>query len=242
MQVACRRCGYPVPSEQRECQSCGEDNGFPNVRLAEIPREIAALAQRVLDAEVSSDARNCRDVLERFGTAVQSSQAIIARSLAVIQDLIESDLRTYTSFQRQLAAGMRVAEDNEADRVRTQVEAALYPNFHTEIRFAFLSIGPAGLAAYGAYAMVLKNAMIEHRATVFEENLLTLGKRLRLLLTEPIPAGYRATWARRDSLAKAKLHMMLGTKRQMPISHPYWLRTTGVPVVATLLRSTCLGR
>lgn len=48
--------------------------------------------------------------------------------------------------------------------------------------------------------------MIQHRTTVFEENLMILAKKLRLSLSDPVPAGHRATWTRRHMLAKAKLH------------------------------------
>jgi hypothetical protein len=168
--ISCRRCGKQVPPEKRECQTCGEDNGFPNVRLAETAAEVTALQRRLHDAEVSSAARKCKDVLDRFGVAVLGSRAIISRSLVTVQDLVESDRRTYTGFQRQLASGARVAEDNNFDRVRTQVEAALFPNFHADMLFGFLSLGDSILTGYGAYAMVLRDDMISHRASVFEEN------------------------------------------------------------------------
>jgi hypothetical protein len=204
--ISCKRCGKPVPAEKRECQTCGEDNGYPNVRLAETTEEISALDRRLHDAEVSAEARKCKDILDRFGVAVLGSKAIISRSLVIVQDLIDSDRRTYTGYQRQLAYGARVAEDNEFDRIRTQVEVALFPNFHQDMLFGFLSLAGASLTGYGPYAMVLKDDMIAHRATVFEENPIQLTKKLRLALTDTIPTGYRATWARRDVLAKAKLH------------------------------------
>jgi hypothetical protein len=204
--INCKRCGTPVPDEKRECQACGEDNGYPNVRLAERTEELNALNQRAHDAEVSATARKCKEVLDRFGTAVLGSKAVIARSLATIQDLVESDRKTYTSYQRQLAQGARVAEDNEFDRVRTQVEAALFPNFQSEMLFGFLALGNTLLTGYGAYAMVLKEGMIAHRTSVFEENLINLARKLRLRLTDPVPPGYRATWGQRHILAKAKLH------------------------------------
>jgi tetratricopeptide (TPR) repeat protein len=139
MALNCKQCGAPVPAEKRDCQACGEDNGAPNVRLAESDAERKVLARRLKDAEISAKARNCSDVLERFGVAVLSSHAVMARSLAVVQDLIEGG-RTYTSYHRQLASGARIAVDNEWDRTRTQVEAALFPNFHQDIVFASLSL------------------------------------------------------------------------------------------------------
>ena len=204
--LACKHCGSPIAAEKRNCESCGEDNGYPNVRIADSPQERTILKQRLNDAEISTAARRCKDVLDRFGTVILGSRAVISRSLAVVQDLIGNDRRSYTSYQRQLASGARVAEENEFDRIRTQVEAALFPNFHAEVVFGFLSLDHAPLGGYGAYSMVLKEDMISHRATVFEENLVVLSKRLRLILSDPIPPGYRAKWEHRDILAKAKLH------------------------------------
>ena len=70
MAIGCSFCKAPVPAEKRECQACGEDNGAPNVRLAQSEGERKVLARRLKDANVSAEARHCKDVLERFGAAV----------------------------------------------------------------------------------------------------------------------------------------------------------------------------
>ena len=132
-------------------QACGTDNGYPNVRLAEKLDEVQALERRLHDAGVSVSARNCKDLWDRFGIAVANSKAIISRPLALVQEIFESDRRTYTGYHRQLASGARVAEENKFDRIRTQVEAALFPNFYSEMIFGFISIGNATLKGYGAY-------------------------------------------------------------------------------------------
>lgn len=209
----CRECGAPVPAEKKECQACGEDNGAPNVRMAQSPPEQRALARRLKDAETSARAAGYSEVLERFGSAVLSSDAVIARSLAIVQDIVEGG-RTYTSYHRQLASGARLAEDNEWDRTRTQVEAAIFPNFHQEIVFGSLSMDERGMAGYGAYVMVLKEPLIARRASVFEANPFILAEKLGWLLTKPIPPGHRATWSERHMLAKVKLHAELSETTQ----------------------------
>jgi hypothetical protein len=213
MALKCKNCGAPVPPEKRDCQACGEDNGTPNVRLAQSEAERKALMRRLKDAETSTRARNCGDVLDRFGDAVLTSYAIIARSLAVVQDLIEGG-RTYTSYHRQLASGARLAGDNEWDRTRTQVDAALFPNFHQDIVFASLSLDGRGMSGYGGHVIVLKAPLIARRASVFEANAYGLAEKLGWLLTKPIPPGHRAPWNERQLLAKAKFHSELsaGTK------------------------------
>jgi hypothetical protein len=124
---------------------------------------------------------------------------------------LEDDHSLYTTHQLRLAANARTPSDNEFDRVRTQFEAAIAPNFHEHIRFAALTLDRRWLKSFGLYAIVLKEPMIAHRATVFEENPFEFAKRLGVLLSQPMPPGYRATWDRRADLAKAKLYPKLNT-------------------------------
>lgn len=202
----CKRCGNSVSPAKRECQACGEDNGYPNVRLAQLPEEQTELTNRINAAEVSTHARKCKNVLDKFGAAACSAQVVISRPLAAIQNLLESDRQTYTSYQRQLTMGARIPEDNIFDQTRTQFESALFPNFFQDILFGCLSIDGHGLSSYGAYAMVLKEETISHRATVFEENPYVFCTKHGILMNAKIPSGYRATWEDRGKLAKAKLH------------------------------------
>jgi len=205
--MECRNCGFAVPPSKRDCQACGTDNGYPNVRLAQRPEEILQLAKRVEHAEVSTSARKCKDVLDRFGEAVLGSHAVMAHSLGGILNILESDRRNYTSYMQQVRSGSRVPEENEFDDIRPQFESALFPNFHENILFACLAIRTdAFLTGYGSYALILKTNMIEQRATVFEENPYSFFRKLGLRVVDRIPPGYRATWAHRDLIAKAKLH------------------------------------
>jgi hypothetical protein len=202
----CTNCGAPVPLEKRDCQACGESNGAPNVRLAQSEAERSALTLRFHDAKISCQARGCDEALQRFGLMVLNSRAVIARSLAVVQDLVDRN-ETYTSYHSQLASGARNAEDNAWDLTRTQVDAALFPNFHKDIVFASLTLDGAGMSGYGDYVIELKEALIAKRASVFEANPYLLIEKLGWLLHKPIPAGYRATWEERNLLAMVKLHM-----------------------------------
>jgi hypothetical protein len=63
-----------------------------------------------------------------------------------------------------------------------------------------------GSSSYGGYAIVMKDAAISKRASVFEENTLVFARRFKIVAGGPIPLGYRATWEERNKLALAKLH------------------------------------
>jgi hypothetical protein len=203
--MKCKRCGNDVPHSRRDCPACGEDNGFPNVRLAASDEETAALAQRLKYAEASADAGGYQGILTDFGEIILNSKAVIARPLGAIQDLIDDERITYTSYHLQLEAQARIPNEG-FDRVRTQFEAALFPNFHQEIRYAALTLNDRWLKPFGPFAMILRSWMIEQRATLFEENPWLFATRHQILLNQPLPHGYRSTWEKRGDLARAKYY------------------------------------
>ncbi|MBB3645867.1 hypothetical protein FHX14_002046 [Rhizobium sp. BK619] len=200
------KCKSVVPSNRKDCPACGRDCGFPNVRLASSSEEVAALEKRVADAQVSAAARQCGAQLASFAESVEGARAAIARNLHVIDDLIKGDRNHYTSYQAQVHAGARDPEENEWDRVRTQYESALYPNFQNEIIFACLTLSQEGMSGYGGFSIILKDEMIAHRASLFEENPHSFIERHQILMNKPFPPGYRAIWETKSDLAVAKLH------------------------------------
>ena len=204
--MSCQVCGESVPSYVRSCPSCGNDCGFPNVRSAMVEGEVTHLRLRVEAAQVSVAARGCSNQLNEFSDNVRSSKAVISRPLAKIHDLLNNERLSYVSFQKEVASGARQAEDNEFDTVRKQYEEALFPHFSEEIIFALLSLNDAGMEGYGTHTMTLKDKMIGHRATVFEENPHNFVEKHGIVLNKPIPPGYRAPWSQRHELAIAKLH------------------------------------
>jgi len=207
----CTACSSPIPSNKRDCVVCGTDNGCPNVRQAEGSVEKTALAERLADAEVSANARGCLDILKKFGVAVLSSSAVMARSLAVLDSLVKSDKSLYIPFYKQVSSGARIPEDNDWDLGRTAADSTVMPHYFEEISFAALSLDLVGLTAYGAYSIILKEQAIALRASVFEENPFIFNRRHRIIAGEACTPGYRATWRQRHVLAKAKLQSLLNS-------------------------------
>ncbi len=204
--MSCPECGEAVPDSSRFCPACGADAGFPNVRLAERKEEVEMLEERLAMAAASAEAAGYANVLRELGDAVSSSMAVIARPLRIIQDLLEDVRRPYSTYHAELNAGARIPEDNVFDRIRTQFENALFPNFYDEIRYAALTLDGRWLESFGDHAMILKEQMIERRATVFEEGLYQFSQRHDIPLMGVFPPGYRAVWSRRGDLAMAKLY------------------------------------
>jgi hypothetical protein len=206
----CCECGEKVPAHSRHCLVCGADNGCPNVRAAGSLMETAALGSRLSDAEISAEARGCRDLLERFGSAVTAdSKAVIARDLTWLDNLTQSDSNVHASWAKQVFAGMRAPEDNDWDLNRTSVESAILPNYHSEISFCALSLDGLGMRAFGSFSITIKTSAIAARSSVFEENPFTFCRRHSVVAGDSPPPGYRADWQRRGDLARAKLHSRL---------------------------------
>jgi hypothetical protein len=205
----CTSCGARVPPNQRSCPACLADCGFPNVRFAQQPREVAALDIRVKDASVSCEARKCQSIFEEFGIAVAGSRSVMARSIGDLHSWVSRENSLYITYHHQIGSGQRIPDDNKWDQGRDAAESTIHPNYHREINYACLSLDGAGLNAWGSYHVVLRDSLTAHRSSVFEENVFTFCKKHGVIAGDPPPLGYRSGWNERGRLGQAKLHSRL---------------------------------
>ena len=168
--MICRNCGSEVPAHVERCQVCGQDVGFPNVRAAETTDEFIALAARVTAAKTTATVRGTLSVLEGFGSAVKSSQAVLARPLGDLEAIVKSNNALNISFHSQVRAGARIPEDNDWDKRRSAAESTIHPHYYDKINYTSLSLDGFGVLWWGDYSMSLKELHIGNRTTVFEEN------------------------------------------------------------------------
>ena len=216
----CPHCTAEVPSHVRDCVRCGEAVGFPNVRAAAGSAEVAALDRRVKTAFSSAEAAGYDAVLDDFGQAVATaSVAVIARPLMTLQRIVDNSNLLLMTFYKELEAGGRTAENNDADKGRTQIDSLVNPLYYTELHFAALSLNGEGVRHYGDFQLTLASSYISSRATVFEENPFKFGQRHRIVVGGRCPLGYRASWENRGKLAQAKLFPQL-TKASKPDDYP----------------------
>ncbi len=145
-------------------------------------------------------ARGAEAVFQDFEAAAQTSKAVIARPLRDIERLTSSDRELYPTFYALTQADVRLAYGDKWDRLRRVADESLFPGYKEHIRFAALSLDEVGLADFGDYYLVLKEDMIAHRATAFEENSAAFLEYHRY----QEPEGSRATWAERFKLCAAK--------------------------------------
>lgn len=197
----CSSCGNEVPFSLELCPHCGNQGPPPNVKAARTAEERQALEQRYQAAFQNAVVRGCREVLESFETALQSSKAVINRPLADVERLAVSDRQLYATYYQRLGSEVQAPEGDVWDRWRRMADATLFPLYEERIRFAALTLDDQGVWSYGECSVVLREELIVRRASVFEDNS-TVFLRDRDFKLSP---GHRATWEDRSRLAVAKL-------------------------------------
>lgn len=196
---SCEFCGHDVPSERNNCPHCGRQCRFPpNVRAAQA--ESQALDRRYRDALAEADARGADQVVRQFEAAVRDSKAVISRPLRDIERLASSDRELYPTFYGLTQGEVRVSFGDKWDILRRVADAALFPGYEKHIRFAALSLDGVGLDEFGDCSLVLRQDMVAHRATAFEDNSASFIERHH----HPVPEGFRSTWEERSRLCTAK--------------------------------------
>jgi hypothetical protein len=190
---------------------CTADVGYPNVRAAQQSQEIDALKARVLHAEVSARAHNAETELAGFAKSVASARAVMNRSLGTLHAWLNSANPLFVAFHQQVRSGTRYAGDDVWDQQRISAENTVNPIYFDQLNFAALSLDRTGLTHYGQYCVILKDNLIAHRSSVFEENPFIFCRRHSIISGQPAPVGYRATWADRPHLAVAKLGGKIGS-------------------------------
>ena len=209
----CSFCGRQRPRRSTRCPHCGRPSDFPNVEDAAAPSELAALRRRYDDAVRDAEARGCKDELSDFEAAVAGgSKAIFACPLTKLMPLVTGLHDLYAPYYKlaelRLPQGPPPSGTPNWEILRPVVETTMFGDeFKTEIHHAALTLDGRGLSSYGECFVSLRESMIAHRASVFEENSLLFMKRhnIKLFEVDRLPKGYRATWADRGLLAVAKL-------------------------------------
>jgi hypothetical protein len=140
-------------------------------------------------------------MVESLEAALRGSKAVINRPLAELERLVASDRQLYATYYQRLGAEVQAPDGSAWDSWRRMADATLFPLFEERIRFAALSLDGTGLQSYGECSLVLREELIAHRASVFEDNSAVFLRDRAYQLA----SGYRATWDDRSRLGVAKL-------------------------------------
>lgn len=204
----CPNCGREIPLDDRICDYCAADAKPPNVRFAERPGEVRALA--ALDAAASGLAASAGREAERSRLAelVRASKLVINRKLRSLALWVESDDELYVNFYKLKQRGVRMTND-VYNRQRLSAENTISPTFADQLTIGALTVDDRGMDYYGGYSVLIREEAIRLRATVFWENPFEFNKRMKIVSGEDPPEGYRAVWEERHRLANAKLATQL---------------------------------
>jgi hypothetical protein len=203
----CEFCHNALPRAASVCPHCGQPGLFPNVSDAEDEAERTALDRRSQAALIHSATRGAEQALKDFEAAAANSKAVLARSPGELLRLATSDHELYATFYELIGAGVRLPTGDQWDFRRQMADAALFPGYFKQIRFAALSLDGVGLSNFGSCSIVLRTDMIAHRTSVLEENSVIFAERHGVGTNQgAVPSGYRASWSDRAKLCGAKLH------------------------------------
>lgn len=163
--------------------------------------------KRYQSALAEAAGRGDTDSLRDFETAIANSQAVIARSAGDVLRLATSDNEVYATYYQLIDGGLKLPAGDKWDTLRGLADKAIFSGYEKDVRFAAVSLSGIGLSNYGECSLVLRNEMIAHRASVFEENSTMFMKTHDIKLWDAVelPQGYRATWDEREKLCVAKL-------------------------------------
>lgn len=203
----CENCDNSFPLSAERCPHCAQPGLFPNVSTANQPGEYDALNKRYEEAMGDAESRGVLAIADGLEAAISNSYAVIARSLTEVERLASSGNELYATFYQLNESGVRLPRGEKWDVLRALTDTALFPNYKQHIRFASLSLDGLGISHYGECTLVLRDEMIAHRASVFEENSGIFMERHNIKISEAheLPLGYRAVWEDRGKLGIAKL-------------------------------------
>lgn len=216
MNHRCDKCGNEYYYTLERCPHCAHPGNYSNVLIASDAVERNTVAKRYETAVRDTERRGCRSEFEEFTNWLCDSRAVVARSYADIDRLAASDSSVQATYYDLIDAGLILPDGSLWERLRKPADEVLFPNYREKIRFGALSGDGIGVINYGHFWMTMRNSFIEHRASLYDQNSVTLvTKNNRIELAPESLRGHRAIWADRSNLAAAELSNMI-----MPSTRP----------------------
>ncbi len=207
LSIPCPECKNEIPQPAERCPHCGRPGFFWNVIAAGEAAERVALDRRYQAAKADAVSRNAARNLQDFEDAVAGSKAVIARSEIEVNRLASSSRQLYATYYELTEAGISLPAGDEWNILRELADTVLFWKSKKHIRFGALSLDGVGLPNYGQCSLVLREEMISHRSSVFEENSAVFMERHKIKISRElkVPKGYKAAWVDRGKLCVAKL-------------------------------------
>lgn len=204
--VSCEFCSVAFSIARTACPHCGRPQRFPNVMAARDVRHTAALQQQYDSARDSVRGKLDREFadLERDASG---AQAVLSARPEKLEPLIQRNngiLPNYWDLQdlSSTSPDGNSGPDWHNLRQKAEIELVESAEHRERLHYAALSLDGTGLPNYGECAIVLRESMIAHRATVYRTNsAVEVSQRIGATLH---PGGL-AKWEDRGRLAATKL-------------------------------------
>jgi len=202
----CTECRVDFSQDRTHCPHCGRPQIFPNVVCALQSVERQELDRRYTVAIQQADREGRRAQVDAFERACQNSQAVLCCKLEKLLPVAKGERDLFAKFYDLLSLRfIHEPRPGEPDwnRLRPITEIALLGSErnHKDLHYGALTLDGHGLPHYGECEVVLRDEMISHRTSVFEENSAMYVHRFGHV----IPAGRRSDWSTRGRLCVAKL-------------------------------------
>ena len=209
MKLQCEKCDNEYYYALERCPHCAHPGNYSNVLIAADSAERDTVVKRYESALRGADSRGCRPTFEDFASWLRNSRAVVARSFADIDRLAARDNSVQATFYDLIDAGLALPDGSSWESLRRPADEILFPNYRARIRFGALSGDGIGVINYGHFWMTMRDSLIEHRASVFDQNSVTLVTEIlaskRLEVAPESLKGHRAIWPDRATLAAAQL-------------------------------------
>jgi hypothetical protein len=178
---------------------------YPNVGAASALAETDELERRFTTTMLDAKVRGCESELNAFTDACKKTKAVFNCPLERLQRSVASGTEVFETYYdlERLRVRAEGSGDVDWERRRPQAEIELLGSERhiDQLSYALLSIDGEGLpGTYGECTSVLKESMVAHRSSCFEENTAVFWDK-----TKSFPPGRRSDWSNRHKLCTAKL-------------------------------------
>lgn len=209
MNIKCQTCQESFPGSQTCCPHCGLPSLFPNVTAASQASERDQLDSRYRQACDNLTATNCDAVREELKKKIRTdAKAVISTNFNELERLAQADTNVFSTYYKRVQAGLQIPKGGKWDVLRGVAEHALFPGYKDHIRFGALSLDGVGVKNYGECSMELKDRMVAHRTSLFEDNNVVFTvyeQKATMASAENLEPGHQAVWEECEKLCIAKL-------------------------------------
>jgi hypothetical protein len=199
----CSNCGSEIDCYIRNCPTCQEDLGFPNVRHAKAEKDFLQKKYNTINSNLPSDELH---YMKRLVTLIKKkSRVVVAVPGVKAKSFLMNKKELYINYETQVSSGGRVPASFNDDSHRCAVGGLLFGSYAHEINYGVLSISNESLANYGDVFFCLKNTSIKNRVSFLIDNSYHFVESHKILIGTSLPKGFRAFWDNKEQLVIIKL-------------------------------------